>query len=142
MPKKKPVSEMTEAQLKSRLVTVATKIPGLRLFRNSVGVFKNPKGKFYRHGLPKGSSDFIGIYYGRFVALELKTSGKKPDKQQIKWLAMIKMFGGIVGVVTPESVEDLPRYLREYEQAPGQSFPHKVKIPSKWVDGSLTRKRF
>ena len=57
-----------------------------------------------RFGLCPGSADLIGIYKGRFVAMEVKLPGQKPRPDQVRFLQHVEDMGGIAGVVT--SVED------------------------------------
>ena len=49
-----------------------------------------------------GTSDIIGIYNGRFIALEVKKpeTRKRVTEKQTEFLATIKQHGGIAAVVT------------------------------------------
>ena len=67
---------------------------GVRLFRNNCGAYK--KGKFFiKYGLCPGSSDLIGIFAGRFVAIEVKVEGGVMSDSQEAFLKMVKDNGGI-----------------------------------------------
>lgn len=59
-----------------------------------------------------GIPDFLGCVAGRFVALELKTTGKKATKLQGWVLAKIRDAGGYAEVVTPENWEKVYSELR------------------------------
>lgn len=62
-------------------------------------------------GLCVGSADLIGIWNGRFVAIEVKQPGKYPRKKQKRFLEVVRKLGGIAGVA--RSVEDVGAILRE-----------------------------
>ena len=70
---------------------------GARVFRNNTGLLYDKNGTPVKFGLCVGSSDIIGIYKGRFLAVEIKATGKrvKPDGAQDKFIRMIREQGGI-----------------------------------------------
>jgi len=70
---------------------------GARVFRNNTGVLWNKAGQPVKFGLCVGSSDIIGIYKGRMIAVEVKATGKrvKPNSAQDKFIRMIREQGGI-----------------------------------------------
>lgn len=70
---------------------------GARVFRNNTGLLYDKQGRPVKFGLCVGSSDIIGIYNGRFLAVECKATGKrvKPDSAQDKFIKMIRSQGGI-----------------------------------------------
>lgn len=45
-----------------------------------------------------GISDIIGIYAGRFIAIELKVGYNKPTALQSLFIAVINKCGGVAGV--------------------------------------------
>lgn len=55
------------------------------------------KTRMWRAGI-KGIADIIGVYKGRFVAIEVKAKGKKPSAFQIAYLERVKQCGGIAFV--------------------------------------------
>lgn len=67
-------------------------------WRNNVGVavFDNRKVRF---GLCKGSADLIGMYRGRFVAIETKTEIGRLSSDQRRFRDLVEMKRGIYGVV-------------------------------------------
>lgn len=72
-------------------------LPGCWAFRQNSGAFAGEyrgKKRFIRFGMP-GISDIIGIYKGRFLAVETKRLGNKPTEQQEAFLAQVKKMGGI-----------------------------------------------
>jgi hypothetical protein len=73
-------------------------------WRNSTGAFSNEKKHFYRFG-KKGSADIIGISReGKGIAVEVKSTGKKPTPEQIEFIREFRVRGGI-GLVA-YSVDD------------------------------------
>lgn len=59
---------------------------------------------------PKGVSDIIGIYKGRFLAIEVKKPGAKPTNHQWNFLKAVHENGGIALVA--RSVEDVAEILK------------------------------
>lgn len=66
------------------------------VWRNNTGGFYTNHGqRFVRFGL-QGSSDILGVSRdGRFIAIEVKSPGKKPLRHQIAFLDEVKRRGGI-----------------------------------------------
>lgn len=80
-------------------------------WRNNSGAVKyEGKGKtrFHRFGL-KGSSDIIGVYKGKFLAIEVKKPGGVVTDAQEDFLDTIRTNGGIAFVAY--SVDDVIKYL-------------------------------
>lgn len=73
---------------------------GAIVWRNNTGALKDQNGRLVRYGLCPGSSDLIGIYKSKFVALEVKIPGKKPRPEQVTFINAVIANGGIAGVVT------------------------------------------
>lgn len=88
---------MKEINIQNLIVMEAAKI-GCILFRNHVGGFYTKDGRFQKTGLCVGSSDLIGIYKGRFVAVEVKAERGRTSPEQEKFLGMVLKNGGIAGV--------------------------------------------
>jgi hypothetical protein len=85
---------------------------GARVFRNNVGLFVTRHGTPIRTGLCPGSSDLIGwTKDGRFLAIEVKTPGKKATEDQEWFLAAVRTAGGVG--ITATSGEDALRQLLE-----------------------------
>lgn len=86
-------------------------LPGCRAYRINTGAFQNEyKGKkrFIRFGVP-GMSDIIGIYKGRFLAIEVKRPGNKPTDIQNSFLEDVLRLGGIATWV--ESLDGLIQFM-------------------------------
>ena len=56
-------------------------------------------------GMPQGISDIIGIYRGRFLAIEVKRPGNKLSDKQAQFLRSVSASGGIAMVAY--SVDDV-----------------------------------
>lgn len=98
---------LTEADIMRLCMMEASRL-GARVFRNNTGTAETKDGRFIRFGLCVGSSDLIGIYQGRFVAIEVKRPGKNPTTEQENFINMVRKLGGIAGICTcPEDVKKL-----------------------------------
>lgn len=76
---------------------------GAVVFRNNTGKLQDKNGRWVDFGLCVGSSDLIGWYKGKFLAIEVKKPGKKPKSQQLNFIDAVNNAGGIAGWVTDES---------------------------------------
>ena len=83
------------------------------IWRNNImGV--RPSGrsnKLYRAGLPKGSSDWIGLYAGVFLAIETKYRSK-PTAMQRAFLDAVDRAGGIALVCDETNVSTILESVR------------------------------
>lgn len=81
---------------------------GLKFLRsNSGGIW------FKIHDLlTSGIPDVVGCYYGRFIAIEFKAPGKKPNPLQKFILDKINQFGGI-GIYV-DNVADLKKQFQKW----------------------------
>jgi len=99
----------SEASLMKRVVTVL-EASGVCVMRNTVG-FTLYMGRGITYGLGKGSADLVCIVppLGRWLCIELKrTKGGKITPEQAFWLADVRRYGAIAGVVhSPEEALDL-----------------------------------
>jgi hypothetical protein len=81
-------------------IRVALSNAGAIVWRNNVGLTgEDPTGRRTRYGLCVGSSDLIGIYRGKFLAVEVKRPGGKATREQLYFLDIIRRNGGIAGIV-------------------------------------------
>lgn len=93
-----------------KLIIVEASKHGCILFRNNRGMFRTVDGKrLVRAGIEfAGSSDLIGIYKGRFVAIEVKRPTKKPTEEQNRFIEIIRKNGGIAGVCDdPKKIKNI-----------------------------------
>lgn len=71
---------------------------GAVVFRNNTGMQKaeyKGKTRVIRYGLGVGSSDIVGVYQGRFLAVETKYGRNRPTEEQLAFLATIREAGGV-----------------------------------------------
>lgn len=91
-----------------QLIRIRASELGCILWRNNTGALKNNDGIWVKYGLVVGSSDLIGIYKGRFVALEVKQPNKKPTLEQQQFIDFVNKSGGIAAVVySPDELESV-----------------------------------
>lgn len=57
------------------------------------------KAQHWMHLSPKGTSDIVGWYKGRFLAVECKLPGGEPTAEQTAFLAAVTDAGGIAFVI-------------------------------------------
>jgi len=84
---------------------------GARIWRNNSGMLRDANGTPVRYGLCVGSSDLIGIYKGRFIAIEVKQPNKKPTSEQVNFIRIVRENGGLADVLTSE--RDCENFLKE-----------------------------
>lgn len=92
-----------------QLCRIAASDMGAIVWRNNVGKLQDRNGQWVAYGVCNpGGSDLIGIYKGRFLALEVKQPGKSATTVQENFLRAVRQNGGIAGVVrSPEDVRNL-----------------------------------
>ena len=106
---------MNETTILQRIRLEASKIPGLKLFRQNVGALKDQQGRFVQFGLHPGSADLIGWrtvtitpdMIGKqiavFASVEVKTQDGRVRPDQQNWLEQVKKAGGLAVVArSPE----------------------------------------
>jgi hypothetical protein len=106
----------SEFLIETSILQFLNMVPGCFAFKVETRGYYNPKKGIYQKNKSKfvipGTSDIIGIYKGRFFALEVKSAtGTASDDQRI-FIASIKGCGGIAGIVRgiPDACEllDIP----------------------------------
>lgn len=93
----------------SQLVRLEVSKLGGVVWRNNQGAYKTPEGYYIKYGVCNpGGSDLIGIFKGRFLAIEVKKPGKQPTEEQANFIKAVINHGGIAGVITdPSQVKKL-----------------------------------
>lgn len=100
---------MRESDIMQLVRLEASKL-GAIVWRNNQGAYKDEKGYYIKYGVCNpGGSDLIGIYKGRFLALECKVPGKNATLEQQLFIDVVNKNGGIAGVV--RCVEDVSKLL-------------------------------
>lgn len=93
-------------------ILLALSEQGAVVFRNNVGVNHTKDGRFIRYGVGgNGGSDIIGLYKGRFLAVEVKTATGPTSKEQKAFISMVVSHGGIAGIA--RSVDDALELLAD-----------------------------
>jgi hypothetical protein len=89
-----------------------TKYPELWLARNNVGQMIDKDGRRVVFGVGgKGAADLIGIWNGRFVALEIKTPIGRQTPEQKLFQALVERKGGVYAVL--RSVDEARHWAAE-----------------------------
>lgn len=100
-PVRKQAMGESEHEIQARILERLGFIREGFFWRENSGMVKQQdaygKTRMWRAGI-KGIADIIGVYKGRFVAIEVKAKGKKPSTFQIAYLERVKQCGGIAFV--------------------------------------------
>lgn len=96
---------------------------GMRVFRNNVGLARQPNGQVIKYGLANGSSDLIGWMpititadmvgkkVAQFVAIETKSSRGRATDAQINFLKQVDEAGGVA--ILAKSEKDVEQIIKE-----------------------------
>lgn len=107
---------MRESQLQDLIRLALGRAPDLLLYRNNIG-FDPERRVRYGVGGP-GGADLIGIFRGRFVAVEIKTVVGKQSDEQREFEALVNARGGTYVVL--RSVEDALAWLEHMRSTYGR----------------------
>jgi hypothetical protein len=77
---------------------------GVTLWRNNCGVATHGGEAKVRYGLGLGSADLVGLYKGRFVAVEVKSPTGRVSPEQEAWGRCVVKAGGVY--VVARTVEE------------------------------------
>jgi hypothetical protein len=110
---------MNETTILQRIRLAASKVTGLKLFRNNCGGLKDHQGRFVQFGLHPGSADLIGWrtvtitpdMVGQrvavFASVEVKTENGRVKPEQQNWLEQVANAGGLAVVArSPEQAAE------------------------------------
>lgn len=104
---------MTESQLQDRIRLALGSVPGLVLWRNNCGT-AGIRGYPIKFGVANpGGSDLIGIYNGRFTAVEIKTPTGRQSPDQVRFQKLVESKGGEYVIL--RSVEDALAWVKTHE---------------------------
>lgn len=89
----------SEPPLINSILIAASRIPGVRVWRQNSGVFMTDNGRAVRAGIP-GCADISGILQcdrgcGHRLEIECKTGRLKQSEQQVRFAAMVSSHGGV-----------------------------------------------
>lgn len=103
---------MTESQLQDAIRLALGNDPDLALWRNNVGNVEARTGYRIAFGVGgPGAADLIGLYRGRFVAIEVKTPTGRQNPDQRRFENLVHSKGGIYVVL--RSVDDAKAWLAQ-----------------------------
>ncbi len=106
---------ISEKEIEKSILAYLEHLPGCFAWKNqSVGIF-DPVQKKFRKSMSKysinGVSDILGIYNGKFLAIEVKTpTNKVKNVNQETFIKSIMLMGGIAFYAT--SIEDVKNKLQ------------------------------
>lgn len=109
----KTPSSSSEAEIENEILVFLSKIKGGYFWKNTSGGFFDGAA-FRRHSSPfaiRGTSDIIGLFAGRFVALEVKDAKGKATKEQLAFIEKVRSRGGVGAVV--RSIADTRAFFLE-----------------------------
>lgn len=105
---------VTESQLQDAIRLVLNHPDGC-WWRNNIGVAER-RGFTIRFGVGgPGGADLIGLFRGRFVAIEIKTPTGRQSPEQRQFQQLVERKGGTYVVL--RSVDDAERWLADQERA-------------------------
>ena len=99
---------MTEKEIERQILDYLHTLPGCVAWKHHqlIANKHRRRGKYE----PKGIPDIIGVYRGRFIAIEVKRPKGGVVKQEQKlFIELLNKYGGLAFIAT--SVEDVQRYL-------------------------------
>jgi len=103
-----------EGQIKRQICEFLSTQNCLFWIQESVGIWDPNRKIFLRRKSPyqrKGISDILGIYQGKFLAIEVKCKGSSPSPEQKTFLQDIQINGGIAFVA--RSIDDVIKGLSQ-----------------------------
>lgn len=105
---------MTESLLQDHIRLALGNIPGLVLWRNNCGTAE-VRGYRIKFGVANpGGADLIGLWNGRFVAVEIKTPTGRQSPDQVRFQQLVESKGGEYVIL--RSVEDAMAWVRSHER--------------------------
>lgn len=111
---KKLTVELSEKDIETSILRYLEFIPGCYAWKNHTGGYFDSKTKTFKKQRSKyainGVSDILGVYNGKFVAIEVKKpSNKKRTTEQSAFIEVVIKNGGIAFYAT--SIEDVKQGL-------------------------------
>lgn len=92
---------MTEAQIQDAVRLVLGADPDGVWWRNNIGTAILTGGARVKYGIGNpGGADLIGMFRGRFVAVEIKTPTGRQTTDQRRFQALVESKGGLYVIVS------------------------------------------
>lgn len=107
----------TEKQIESTILDYLNRHPDSFAFKvNTVGVYDPIKGIHRRPGrfTLKGTADIIGMWKGKFLAIEVKKPGGRPTTEQKAFVKKIISMGGVAFFAF--NLEDVKHHLDYFDK--------------------------
>lgn len=105
--------KITEKQIEVSILHYL-KLKGIFAWKNdTTGIYSEKRGAFIkRHSKyhMTGQSDILGIFLGRFLAIEVKKPGNYPTANQREFMESVRKHGGIAFVA--RSIKDVEESLK------------------------------
>ena len=103
---------MTEGAIQDAIRLALSAVPGLVLWRNNIGTaeMRGYRVKFGVGG--PGGADLIGLWSGRFVAIEIKTPTGRQSPDQRLFQQLVESKGGEYVIL--RSVDDAKRWVESH----------------------------
>ncbi|HET9893277.1 MAG TPA: hypothetical protein VFQ42_22555 [Mycobacterium sp.] len=111
-------NRVLEEQITPLVLRILCGGTGATLWRNTRGFdthFPNgtPRKAPIEYGVGDGGADYLGLYRGRFLAVEMKTPIGRQQPNQIRFESLVVRLGGVYALVRSESAAaDLLTWLR------------------------------
>ena len=115
--KRKPKIPMSETALVAAILELLT-IRRVYAYRQNQGALRVPregrKDRVIRFATAEGISDVIGIYRGRYLAIEAKVHPNLPTVEQVLFLETVRKEGGVA--VLAYSTDDVIAALKAADE--------------------------
>lgn len=99
--------QLNEAKLQDALMLRLGGRTDTRIWRNSVGVYRQLHSEDkIRVGVP-GMSDLFGVSRGWFLSIEVKAAKGRVSERQVRWIEMVRRQGGFGHVARLDGVGEL-----------------------------------
>ena len=106
---------MKESQIQDQIRLALGRVPGLVLWRNNSGVAER-HGAMIRFGVGNpGGADLIGLYRGKFLAVEIKTPIGRLSAEQKLFRDLVTNLGGVYVVL--RSADEATAWIAELERS-------------------------
>ena len=103
---------MKESLLQDKIRLALGRVPGLVLWRNNCG-YDGERRVRYGVGSP-GGADLIGLYNGKFVAVEIKTPTGRQSDDQRRFQDLVERTHGEYVIL--RSVEDAQAWISKHHE--------------------------
>lgn len=101
-----------ESQLQDQIRLELGRVPGICVWRNNTGSIEARQGYRIAFGCGgAGGADLIGLYRGRFIAIEVKSATGRQSPEQKIYQQLVEKMGGVY--VLLRSVEEARAWVAD-----------------------------